>query len=155
MKNMFIKASAIALLAIGFSTSAQAGFSAYGSYWNSDQEGFGAGVKYEKRFLADFVAADVSAGYIDFSSEDTQVIPLETSLTLRIPFFIEPYAGLGVGYYPIESDNDYQSSTGYFGVVGIQATILGIGALAEYRYLDAKEEFLDGNTFNLGLTISF
>jgi len=155
MKSKLFKAASIALLAVGLSNSAQAGLSAYGSYWNSDQDGYGAGIRYEKRFLADFVAADVSAGYIDFNSEDTQVIPLETSLTLRIPFFIEPYAGLGAGYYPIESDLDYQSSTGYFGVIGIQATIFGIGALAEYRYLDAKEEFLDGNTFNLGLTISF
>jgi len=148
-----MKKSLIALL-IMIATFTFADLGAYGTYWNGDDEGYGGGVKYEKEFLG-FFAADIKAGYVDFDDNfDTSVIPVEATVTVRWPILIEPYIGVGAGYNFIDSDlSDYDDCSSVFGVLGIQADLLGVGVFVEGRYVDAEEDFLDGETINFGLNI--
>lgn len=127
----------------------------YGTYWDADDSGKGAGLRYKKTFLG-FGAVDGRAGYVDFNSIETEMVPLELSINARLPFMISPYIGVGGGYYLLDSKlGAVDNSGGYFAQLGVEATFLWIGAMAEIRYHDLEENYFDGTSFNAGLLIKW
>ena len=127
----------------------------YGVYWDGDDPGTGAGLRVRKTILA-FLAVEGRTGYVDFSDSGTKIIPAEVSVVGRLPTFISPYAGLGTGYYFVDSDvsgvNDFG---GGFVQLGIDANILWFGAMAEIRYYEMEESAWSGAAYNLGLFLQF
>ncbi|VGO11528.1 hypothetical protein PDESU_00072 [Pontiella desulfatans] len=136
-------------LAIG-----KTGYTAYGTYWNGDDSGYGFGLKYT-RSLIDIVFADARVSYISYDSNriDT-LIPTEVSINIGLPGVVTPYAGVGAGYYFIDSPI-YDDSAGYFAQVGVEVSISKIGVLAELRYHDLEGGDLDSLSANLGVLLKF
>ena len=134
---------------------ADTSLTAYGTYWDADHEGAGGGLRLKKTILA-FGAADIRGGYVNFNDTNTEVIPLEASINARLPFVISPYVGVGAGYYLINSDIPaMDNAVGYFAQIGVEASILWFGAMAELRYLDLEEDYLDGTSLNFGLMLKW
>lgn len=134
---------------------ADTSLTAYGTYWDGEDIGKGGGLRLKKTFLA-FAAVEGRGGYVDFSDTDTQVVPVDVSLNLRLPFFISPYIGVGAGYYFVDSDQlSSDDQSGYFTQLGVEATFLWFGAMAEIRWHDIEEGYLDGHSINAGLLIKW
>ncbi|ADE55891.1 hypothetical protein [Coraliomargarita akajimensis] len=130
---------------------------AYASYWSASgaNDGYGAGLKYSKQF-AGFVMGDVRGSYYTFDASSTSVVPLEASINLYLPAFISPYAGVGAGYYFVDSSKpDFENSSGYFAQIGADMELFGLGVFGELRYIDAERVFLDGVTANIGISLKF
>ncbi len=125
----------------------------YVTYWDGSTDGAGAGVKVRKKVLG-FFSTDVRASYVDFSDADTSVIPLEATLMVGIPFVVEPYAGLGVGYYLADSSL-IDNGVGSYGVLGLQLNLFVVGAMAELRWNETEEDLMDGMSANLGLMVKW
>jgi hypothetical protein len=84
------------------------------------------------------------------------MIPLEVAVNARLPFFISPYAGVGAGYYVFNTDiAGLDDNPGYFAQLGIEATFLWFGAMAEVRYNDLDGTYFDGTSYNLGLLLKW
>jgi hypothetical protein len=140
-----------ALMLVGLAGTAFSEVAGYATYWDAAGDGYGGGIKLMKIFLG-FLAADLRGGYVEFDSSKTSVIPLEASVMLRLPFFIEPYIGVGAGYYNASSDVlNISSSGGIFALAGVQVNFLAVGAFAEVRRMDLEENLLDGTSANIGL----
>ena len=152
----------IALLAMGITAGSFAGetsLAAFGTYFdgseNGGYDGVGGGVKLRKKFLG-FFSADIRASYLDFSDLDTSVIPVEATLMVGIPFFIEPYAGLGASYFFFDTDQSgIDDGAGLYGVLGLQLNLWIVGAFAELRYNETETELMDGMSGNLGLMVKW
>jgi hypothetical protein len=156
------------ILLMGFGSVVSAGetsLAGYATYWNGTSDsgdnvdGFGGGIKLRKKLLS-FFAADIRGGYVNFSDLDTAVVPVEATIMVGIPFLLEPYAGIGAGYYIVDSDSDYENGIGTFGVVGVQFNLFVVGAMAELRYnkVDVSlndENLMDGLSANVGLMIKW
>lgn len=143
-----------ALIAAGYAT-ADTSLSAYGTYWEADSSGRGAGLRLKKTVLG-FGAVEARGGYVNFDDIETDMIPLDASINVRLPFMISPYAGVGAGYYFLDSDSGGMDDTsGFFAQVGVEATFLWIGALAEVRYYDLEENYFDGPSYNIGLLLKW
>ena len=154
MKKLTI-AAIFALALTAGSAWADNSLTAYGTYWDADNSGKGAGLRYKKAFLG-FGAVDGRAGYVDFNSIETEMVPLELSINARLPFMISPYVGVGGGYYLLDSKlGAVDNSSGYFAQLGVEATFLWIGAMAEVRWHDLEENYFDGTSFNAGLLIKW
>ena len=129
---------------------------AYGTYWDGQDTGKGAGLRLKKTILG-FGAVEGRGGYVNFSDTKTDIIPLDVSINLRLPFMISPYAGIGAGYNIISSDVPSldTNTSGYFGQIGIEATFAVVGAMAEIRWNEIEGSYFDGTSFNLGLLIKW
>lgn len=128
---------------------------AYGSYWEGDDSGRGVGIRLKKTVLA-FLALEGRTGYYEFSGSDTEVIPADVAVSARLPFMISPYAGIGAGYYFADSSTySLDNFSGSFVQVGVEATFVWIGALAEVRYYDMEEDAFDGPAYNVGLLLKW
>jgi hypothetical protein len=129
---------------------------AYATYWEGNDEGIGGGLKLRQKFLG-FFSADIRAGYVDFDDVDTSVVPLEATLMAGIPFVLEPYVGIGAGYYIVDSDRDWLDSdiAGYYGLAGLQLNMFVVGLMGEIRYNDAEGSYFDGPSVNLGLMVKW
>ena len=143
------------LLTGGFLAStaiADTSVTAYGTYWDGDDVGKGAGLRLKKTILG-FGAVEGRGGYVTFNDTKTDLIPLDLSLNLRLPFMISPYAGIGASYNITSSDTPSLDSntTGYFGQIGVEATFVLVGAMAEIRWNEFEGSYFDGTSFNLGL----
>ena len=104
----------------------------------------------------EWAAVEGRGGYVEFSDTNTEVVPLDVSLNLRLPFFISPYAGVGAGYYLIDSDlPNADDESGYFAQLGVEVTFIWIGAMAEIRWHDIEGSYLDGTSANIGLLIKW
>ena len=125
----------------------------YGTYWNADESGYGAGLKLNKS-LFDILYIDGRGGYVSFDSGKVEVIPLEASLNIGLPGPITPYAGVGVGYYLIDAPGA-EDLSGQFGQIGIEFTILKLGVMAELRYLELEKSYFDGLSANAGIMWKF
>ena len=149
-----IFAVTICLLAGGALAVGDDRLTAYGTYWNGDKNGYGLGLKYSKS-LIDLVFFEGRGGYVAFDDAvDTTVIPLEAGFNLALPGVITPYAGVGLGYYFI--DNPWIDNTsGYFVQAGVEFTISKIGVMAELRYHDLEEKYMDGVSLNGGIILNF
>jgi len=157
MGTKILMAAMAAWVLVGTSELAYGGetsLAGYATYWDGSVEGLGGGVKVRQKFLG-FFAADIRASYVDFSDWDTSVIPLEATLMVGIPFFIEPYAGLGAGYYIVDSDRSIDDGAGVYGVLGVQLNLWVVGAFAEVRYNETEEVLMDGMSGNLGLMVKW
>ena len=154
-KILFAVVAVLALVGTNkFAYGGETSLAGYATYWDGSVEGLGGGIKVRQKFLG-FLAADVRASYVDFSDLDTSVIPLEATLMVGIPFFIEPYAGLGVGYYFVDSDQAIDDGAGVYGVLGLQLNLWVVGAFAEVRYNETEEDLMDGMSGNLGLMVKW
>lgn len=159
MKKQMTMIAMGAMVLAGTGMVAEAGktsLAAYATYWDgSDDEGLGAGIKVQKKFLA-FFAADVRASYVDFSDMDTSVIPLEATATIGLPGLFEPYVGLGASYYLVDSDNpSYDDGVGGYGVLGLQINAVVVGGFAEVRYNETENDLTDGVSANIGLMVKW
>ena len=128
---------------------------AYATYWDGDDSGRGAGLRLRKTVLA-FAAVEGRAGYAEFTDSDTKVYPLEASIIGRLPFMISPYAGVGLGYYPVDSKiAGLDNCSGGFVQLGVEATFVWVGAMAEIRYYDMEEDYFDGTSACVGLLLKW
>ena len=126
----------------------------YGTYWDTENAGYGLGLKYGKSLL-DIVSVDGRGGYVVFDdAADTTMVPLEVALNLAFPGPISPYAGVGLGYYFIDNPV-LDNAAGYFGQVGLELTVFKIGAMAELRYMDLEENYFDELSLNIGVLWRF
>jgi hypothetical protein len=82
------------------------------------------------------------------------MVPLEVAFNIGLPGPISPYAGVGVGYYLIDNPV-IDDASGYFGQIGIEFTIVKIGAMAELRYLDLEGTYFDDLALNVGILLKF
>lgn len=127
----------------------------YGTWWDGDDEGYGGGLRLKKTILG-FGAVEGRGGYVNFDDTDTDVYPLDVSVNVRLPFLVSPYAGVGVGYYFIDSPvSALDDGSNYFGQIGVEFTFLLVGAMAEVRYHDAEADYLDGTSVNVGLLLKW
>lgn len=130
------------------------GITAYGTYWDGVEPGYGLGLKYSKS-LVDMIYLDGRGGYITFDDvADTTMIPLEVSFNLGFPGFISPYVGVGVGYYLIDNPI-IDDASGYFGQIGCEFSIVKIGVMVELRYMDLEGEYFDDLALNAGILLRF
>ena len=72
-----------------------------------------------------------------------------------IPFFIEPYAGIGASYFFFDSDLPINDGAGVYGLLGLQLNLWVVGAFAELRYTEAEAALMDGVSANLGLMVKW
>lgn len=126
---------------------------AFGSYWNTEDPGKGAGLKVGKS-LIDILFLKGSISTINFEEADLDMIPMEASLNIGLPGILTPYAGIGVGYYHFDSDH-IDDKTGYFAQAGLELSIALIGAMAEVRYHDIEGTALDEFSVNAGILLKF
>ena len=155
----------IGLFFAGITHAGETSLAGFLTYWDGTDssgqsiDGTGGGVKLRKKLLG-VLAGDVRASYVRFSDAETSVMPLEAAIMVGIPFILEPYAGVGVGYYFVDSDLKYDSGAGGFGVLGVQFNMFVVGAMAEVRYnkVDVSlgdEYLLDGLSANVGLSFKW
>ncbi len=129
--------------------------SAYGTYWEGDDSGHGAGIRLKKTFMA-FMAVEGRTGYCEFTGSNTEIIPVDFAVSARLPFMISPYAGIGAGYYFADSKTySLDDFSGSFVQVGVEATFVWVGALAEVRYYDMEEDAFDGPAYNVGILLKW
>jgi len=134
---------------------ADTAITAYGIYWDGDDPGRGAGLRVRKTILA-FLAAEGRAGYVEFTDSNTEIVPMEASVIVRMPFVVSPYAGVGAGHYFVNSDiPGFDDFNGGFVQLGVEASILWFGAMAEVRYYEMEEDYLDGAAYSVGLLLKF
>lgn len=127
---------------------------AYGTYWDGENPGYGLGLKYSKS-LIDMVSVDGRGGYIVFDDiADTTMVPLEVAFNLGFPGPITPYAGVGMGYYLIDNPL-IDDTSGYFGQIGLEFTLIKVGAMVELRYMDLEEDYFDDLSLNVGIVLKF
>jgi hypothetical protein len=152
--NRWVLAGTACLLAGGAAAIGDNRVTAYGTYWNGDKNGYGLGLKYSKA-LMDMVYIEGRGGYVSFDDAlDTTVVPVEAGFNFGLPGTITPYVGVGLGYYII--DNPFIDSTsGFFAQAGVEFTISRIGLVAELRYHDLGEQYLDGVSLNGGVILRF
>jgi hypothetical protein len=152
-RKIFIVLAVFALVSAN-SAVGGGGVAAYGTYWDGENPGYGLGAKYGMS-LIDIIFADARAGYITFDdAADTTMVPLEISFNLGFPGAITPYAGVGLGYYLIDNPV-LDDSSGYFGQIGLEFTIIKIGAMVELRYMDLEATYFDDLSLNAGLVFNF
>ena len=158
MKKQILMGVMAALALAGMSEVAYGGqtsLAGYLTYWDGSDTGVGGGVKVRKKFLG-FFSADVRASYVDFSDQNTSIVPLEATVMVGIPFLIEPYAGLGASYYFVDSDiPGIDNGSGVYGVFGLQLNLWVVGAMAEVRWNETEEDLMDGMSANLGLMVKW
>ncbi|MEE9369765.1 MAG: hypothetical protein V3V05_13025 [Pontiella sp.] len=153
MKTQLI--ALLALITACMVANADTSLTAYGTYWEGDDTGNGVGLRLKKTILG-FGAIEGRGGQVKFDDTDTDVIPLDLSLNVRLPFMISPYAGVGAGYYLIDSKiPNLENVSGYFGQIGMEATFVWIGVMAEIRWHDIEGSYLDGTSFNLGVLVKW
>jgi hypothetical protein len=148
----------------------------YAAYLDGDDLGSGAGAGAVLRFdfLGEAVGLDIRGSYLRFDDIKTDLIPLETAVTARLPIGrLGAYAGLGVGYYLFDMDDgSADDSVGVFPLVGADFQLsdkLSLFGEARWLFLDtdvdaavkAAEDLtedsldLDGLGVNLGLSWRF
>jgi hypothetical protein len=151
MKKMILALLAASASLLITTVHADTSVTAYGTYWDADDSGKGAGLRLKKTFLG-FGAVEGRGGYVNFNSTKTDVYPLDISINARLPFMVSPYAGIGAAYAILDSDlADLDNKSGYFGQLGVEATFAWIGAMAELRYYDMEGSYLDGTAVNIGI----
>lgn len=125
----------------------------YGTYWNADDSGYGAGIRLNKSIL-DTLYIDGRGGYVEFDQGDVKMIPLEASLNLYFPGPVSPFIGAGAGYYLIDHQS-LDNRGGFFGQAGLEVKVWIIGAMAELRYMELEDDYFDGLSLNIGIVLDF
>lgn len=112
---------------IGLTLSSQAGSAAgHLSYKNADDadHGVGAGIMYTWD-LQYKLRADGRFGFVHFGEQDVNLFPVEATIAYQWDDrVLEPYAGLGVGYYIVNADKgDADNEIGFQLFAGLEADI--------------------------------
>lgn len=151
---LLFTAAALCLLAGNAKAVGKTTLTAYGTYWDQKTDpAYGAGLRLSKS-LIDILYVDARGGYVKTDDTQTEMIPLEASLNIGLPGMITPYAGLGAGYYFVDS-KVADDVGGYFAQLGVEFIFTKIGALAELRYLDLEGSQFDGVALNVGVLWKF
>lgn len=90
----------------------------YGIWWmpdESDDDGWGVGIK-EQRPINRVLSIDTRASYVSLSSSDAWLIPIESTLLLKMGTL---YGGVGAGYYFVNGDNRLKNEFGWYWLAGI------------------------------------
>lgn len=90
----------------------------YGIWWmpdGSDDDGWGVGLK-DQRPINRVVSIDTRASYVSLSSSDTALIPIESTLLVKMGTL---YGGIGGGYYFVTGDNRLKNEFGWYWLAGI------------------------------------
>ena len=156
MKKSMIVLLAIATIGLVAQNShalGETGVTAYGTYWDGEEVGHGVGVKLSQSLL-DILYLDGRAGYVNFDTVDSDMVPLEVTLNLGFPGLISPYVGIGAGYYYIDSPY-LTDKVGCIGQIGIELSIVKVGVMAELRYHDLEGTELDDLSANIGILFRF
>ncbi len=164
-KKLMMMVVIAGLFCAGSTHAGETSLAGFLTYWDGTDssghniDGTGGGVKLRKKLLG-VLAGDLRVSYVSFDDVDSSVVPLEATIMVGIPFILEPYAGVGLGYYLVDSDLEYDSGVGGFGVLGVQFNMFVVGAMAEVRYnkvdVSMNDEYLmDGLSANLGLMIKW
>ena len=116
----------------------------------------------------DWFSADLRAGYLRADDESLDIIPIEGVAMFRIPNMdvVEPYAGIGVGHYFLESDDiSTDDPQAVFPLVGLDIrlpeTKLRIFGEARFMFFDDSvssdlpDSDMNGLGANLGVTWTF
>lgn len=116
----------------------------------------------------EWFSADLRAGYLRADDESMDIIPLEGVAMFRVPNLdvIEPYAGVGVGHYFLESDDiETEDPQAVFPLIGadlrLPETKLRIFGEVRYMFFDGSvsddlpSSDMNGLGANLGITWTF
>jgi|GEM_PF-1457676 len=153
----FQKSLTLLLISLVTVVSADTSLTAFSSRWDTDNagEGDGYGGRFKTTFLA-VGAVEARGSVIEMDDEDTTLYPFDFSLNVRIPFIISPYAGVGVGYTLVDSSSrNRDDMTTLHAHVGLEATFIWFGVMAEVRVQDAEDDDFDGTNYNLGVLFTW
>jgi hypothetical protein len=116
----------------------------------------------------DWFSAEIRAGYLRADDESMDIIPVEGVAMFRVPNIdtIEPYAGVGVGHYFLESDDiSTDDPQAIFPLIGLDVRLpeTRLRLFAEVRYMffdgsvsdDLESSDMNGIGANLGVTWTF
>lgn len=115
----------------------------------------------------DWFSADLRAGYLRADDESLDIIPIEAVAMFRAFNLdtVEPYAGIGVGYYFMDSDDiSTDDSQAVFPLVGMDLRLpeTKLRIFGEVRYMffdddisDDIDSSMDGLGANLGVRWTF
>jgi hypothetical protein len=113
----------------------------YGIWWmpdNSDDDGWGAGIKDTRQFTP-LLSLDGRVSYVSFSTPDAGIIPLEATALVHLAMW---YGGIGVGYYFFTGDAAIEDSFGWYLMLGLEIALGGTGVFGEVKW-QALEPDLD------------
>lgn len=160
--------AAVVLVSVG---TAQAELSVYAEHMDGDDMGKGYGLGLRTGLsLMEILDLGLRAGYYEFDTGDTIMVPVEATLTAGIPFMLaRVYGGLGIGYYMFPSGLDLSDEFGFFPLVGTSLDIGSLGFFLEARWLvleadlDSAADALPNTTtadidsvgISLGMTLKF
>lgn len=116
----------VMLLCVGGSVYAAGGVGLYGFRWDGNEAGtgHGGGILVKSDFAA-FGGANLRLGYGEFDDIKTDITPMELGFRLQLPFFIQPYAGVGGGYYITDADlGTVSDAWGWFAEGGVEIHFL-------------------------------
>lgn len=138
------------------------------TYLNTDDLGDAWGGMLGAGFQpVDWFSADLRVGYLRADDESLDIIPIEGVAMFRAfnVDVVEPYAGIGVGHYFLDSDDISTSDTqAVFPLIGLDVRLpeTKLRLFGEVRYMffedsisDDIDSNMDGIGANLGVTWTF
>lgn len=149
MKKIVI-AMLIAAVGVGMSTPNAHALGLYGIWWmpdKSDDDGWGVGVKDVKHFTP-LLALDGRVSYVNFSSPDAGIIPLEMTGMVSLGVW---YGGVGIGYYFMTGDADLKSTVGYYALVGLELGLGGTSVFGEVKWQSLEPDIDVSNAGSVNL----
>ncbi len=130
----------IAAAFVGMSTPNAHALGIYGIWWmpdKSDDDGWGAGVKDVKHF-SPLLAIDGRVSYVNFSSPDAGVVPLEMTALVSLGVW---YGGIGAGYYFMTGDAALDNTFGYYFLAGLELGLGGTNIFGEVKWQKLSPDF--------------
>jgi hypothetical protein len=124
-----------------FAPSARA-FDVYGIWWmpdKSDDDGFGLGLK-DERSLTPLFAIDARVSYVNFSTPDIGVFPIEATGLVNLGLW---HVGVGMGFYFFNGDYAVKDGFGWYALVGLEIGLGRLSALGEVKWQQLEPD-LDG-----------
>jgi hypothetical protein len=118
VKKAFVVVLILAAL-LGLAAPGAHALGVYGIWWMPDEDneddGWGVGIK-DQRPINRILSIDTRASYVSLSSSDTALIPIESTLLVRMGTL---YGGIGAGYYFVTGDNRLKNEFGWYWLAGI------------------------------------
>ncbi len=148
MKKTIIAALFFVAL-VGMTAPSAHALGVYGIWWmpdDTDDDGWGVGIKDSKSF-SPLLSLDGRVSYVDFSTPDSAVIPLEATLLAHLAMW---YGGIGVGYYFFTGDAPIEDSFGWYLMLGLEIALGGTGIFGEVKWqaLDPDLDLPSGGSTN-------
>jgi hypothetical protein len=130
----------LALLALGsVTTGARANQGVYATWWNAkDTSDDGLGIGFRSKVpINPLLAFDTRVGWVRFSDESMNLIPLEATGLLKLGM---AYAGVGGGYY-IFNGADVKNNFGWYALGGIDVSVKSLGIFGEAKWNSLSTDF--------------